>query len=54
MGSTPILSVDLCRRAAEGSNPSSPNHNWSVVQLVEHLAVNEIVAGSSPATPANF
>lgn len=27
--------------------------DWSVAQQVERLAVNERVAGSSPATPAN-
>lgn len=28
--------------------------NWSVAQLVEHLTVNQAVAGSNPAAPAKF
>jgi hypothetical protein len=32
--------------------PAREPPRWSVAQPVEHLAVNERVAGSSPATPA--
>lgn len=28
--------------------------SWDVAQLVERLAVNQMVVGSSPAVPANF
>jgi hypothetical protein len=37
----------------EGSTPSSPVH-FPVAQLVERLAVNQNVGGSSPSGEANF
>ena len=44
----------LCKQGVAGSSPViSTKQRWGIAQLAERLAVNQNVAGSSPATPAN-
>ena len=60
-GSSPLLSTSLspskvsCRRAVMGEWPSGDRWNfyWVVVLMVERVAVNHYVGGSSPSFPAN-
>ena len=48
-------STDEFESFSLGSSPSGPSKgNCGVVQLVEHLTVNQVVAGSSPASTATL
>lgn len=43
----------LCTQEVKGSSPLRSTNYWVVVLMVERVAVNHYVGGSSPSFPAN-